>query len=769
MATAPRAIPIQEAVQRGIGYYQTGNLPQAEAAFRAILRVQPNHPDALHFLGLVAHQAGHHEHAIALITHAIRGNARNPYCHNNLGEAYRALGRLDEAKASYRTALKLKPDFPEAHNNLGAIFISLEKYEEAMAACRQAILLRPAFPSAHNNLATALGGTGDCEGAVKSYHQAIALNPDFPEAHNNLGNLLRIQRKLEEALSACSRALVLRPDFPEAHNSLGNTLHDMGRQDQAMTSYQQALHIRPDYIEARHNLGRLFHERGWLDDAEACFRKILSINPKYIEAYHDLCTLLTRRGNLDEALDYCRQALSVRPDAAGYNSLGNALRALGRVDDAFSAYGQALEIEPGRNEVFSNWLHVTQSGTLLTPDESLAAHRAYADRFEAPLRSNWQLHDNSPDHDKRLKIGYLSADFRNHPVAYFMEPILANHDKGEVEIHCYYNGSQHDEHTDRLIKYADAWVACESMTDEELAAKIRADRIDILVDLSGHTAGHRLLVFARKPAPVQVTYLGYATTTGLCAMDYRLTHELADPIDANGFYSETLYRLPSALWCYRPQQGMPEVSPVPALRNGFVTFGSMNSLTKVSSESIAAWAKILHTLPDARLVMVTVPDGSGREIIKNRFADAGISPERLTLHGRLSPEQFWALHSEIDIALDPFPYNGGTTTCETLWLGVPVISLTGTGFVSRLGHTLLNQLNLPELVADSPADYVAMAIRLARDLSRQKTLRNELRLRMSASPIRDEAGFTRHFEAAYRDMWHRWCLSNDGGSINQKG
>lgn len=768
MTPSNHGIPVPEAVKRGIAAYQAGDLRQAEAVFRAVIEVQPDHPDALHFLGLIAHQSGHHESAIDLIARAIRGNARNPYCHNNLGEAYRALGRLDQAEASYRKALSLKADFPEAHNNLGAILTAQKKYGEAIATCRRAITLRPEFPAAHNNLANALVNTGMHDEAANSYRQAIALHPAFPEALNNLGNVFRIQRKLEEALPAYDRALALRPDFPEAHNNLGNTLRDLGRQDQAMNAYRQALKLRPGYIEACHNLGRLFHERGWLDDAEACFRKILAIDPKYIEVYHDLCALLNQRGNLDEALGYCQKALAMRPDPAAYNSLGNALRALGKVDDAFSAYGRALEIDPDLHEVFSNWLHVTQSGTLLTPDESLAAHRAYADRFEMPFRSNRPSHDNSRASDRRLKIGYLSADFRNHPVAYFIEPILASHDKTNIETHCYYNGSQHDAHTDRLIEHADAWVACKAMTDEELAAKIRADGIDVLVDLSGHTSGHRLLVFARKPAPVQVTYLGYATTTGLGAIDYRLTHELADPTGTDRHYSETLYRLPSALWCYRPQAGMPEVTSAPVLKNGFVTFGSMNSLTKVSPGTVAAWAEILRALPDARLIMVTVPDGSGREIIKSRFADEGIGPERLVLHGRLSPEQFWALHSEIDIALDPFPYNGGTTTCETLWLGVPVVSLTGNGFVSRLGHTLLNQLGLPELVANSPTDYVAIATRLAQNVPRQKKLRTELRQRMSASPIRDEAGFTRHLEAAYRTMWHRWCLSAGGGSIDQK-
>ena len=296
------------------------------------------------------------------------------------------------------------------------------------------------------------------------------------------------------------------------------------------------------------------------------------------------------------------------------------------------------------------------------------------------------------------------------------------------------------------------------MSDDRLAEKIRADGIDILVDLAGHTAHNRLLVFARKPAPVQVTYLGYVNTTGLSAMDYRLTHNDTDPPDNDAYYSEALYRFPGNLWwCYQPRPGMPEVSQSPAIANGFVTFGSTNNFAKLTPEMISVWVDIMHALPDSRLIIVGVPQGVAQQTIGERFVAHGIDLNRLSIYGRLPFVEFWELHHQIDIALDHFPYNGGTTTCDALWLGVPVVALTGQAFVSRMGYALLKNIGLPELAAKNRQEYVSIAIKLASDLERLKRLRAGMRSRLSASPLRDEVGFTRNLETAYRDMWRKCC------------
>jgi predicted O-linked N-acetylglucosamine transferase (SPINDLY family) len=354
----------------------------------------------------------------------------------------------------------------------------------------------------------------------------------------------------------------------------------------------------------------------------------------------------------------------------------------------------------------------------------------------------------------------MSGDLRQHSVAYFLEPVLAHHDRRAVEVHAYATGLTQDAVTDRLQGLVDHWTGCTGLSDDALAGRIRSDGIDILVDLSGHTGGNRLRVFARKPAPVQVTYLGYAATTGLSAMDYRLTTAVVDPPGQEAYHSEALYRLPRSLWCYRPSAEAPEVNrETPAARHGVITFGSMNNIAKVSPETVALWGEILRRLPGSRLVMTSVPEGSVRATLTERFAAVGVEGPRLVLHGKLPAERFWEVLGGIDIGLDPFPYNGTTTTCETLWMGVPVVTLEGSSAVARSGVALLSLAGLPELIARDEPGYVRIALDLARDLPRLSALRAGLRPRLAASPLRDEPGFTRELEEAYRAMWRRWCAS----------
>jgi predicted O-linked N-acetylglucosamine transferase (SPINDLY family) len=339
-----------------------------------------------------------------------------------------------------------------------------------------------------------------------------------------------------------------------------------------------------------------------------------------------------------------------------------------------------------------------------------------------------------------------------------MEPVLAHHDKTRVEVFCYYNDHRQDEVMQRLKLFADQWLPCQDLDDDTLAARIQADGIDILVDLAGHTAGNRLAVFARKPAPVQLTYLGYPATTGLEAMDWRLVTADTDPPGAEVWHSERLYRLPRSLWCYRPAADNPQVSPsVPAARKGYVTFACLNKLAKLSDATVRVWSAILKRLPDSRLALTGLPEGSARERLRSRFAAQGIDAERLELHGKLSQAAYYGLLQEVDIALDPFPYNGTTTTCQGLWMGLPVVTMVGETSVARSGYALLRTVGLDEFAARDEAAYVETAAALARDLDRVGTLRATLRERTAASALRDEAGFTRELEAAYRAMWREWC------------
>jgi len=668
-------------------------------------------------------------------------------------------GRLSEAKALCQQLLQAKPDHHKALHLLGLIAYQEGENERAIELIKDAIRSNPSNPGYHYNLGCVYNAINKPDEAIACYRQALAGKPDYSEALNNLGNTLRDQGSLDEAVACYRKILAIESNSPDAFNNLGLILENQGRRDEAIACYRKALAIKPESATVHNNLGIACMGQGMLDQAMACYRKALEIKPEFAESHNNLGNVYIELGNLDEAVARFRRALAIKHDyAEAHYNLGNTLKELGEIDNALACYEKALAIRPDYAEAHSNKLLTAHHAAIYSPGELFIQHLRFAEQFEAPLKPSWRPHPNSRDPEKRLKVGYVSPDFRDHAVAYFIEPVLANHDKTQVEVFCYYNHNQHDGFTDRIIAASDHWVPCQNMLDNQLAERIRADGIDILVDLAGHTGHGRLLAFARKPAPVQVTYLGYINTTGLSAMDYRLTQLDTDPPGNEAYYSEALYRLPGKLWwCYRPRPGMPDVAPPPAIANGFVTFGSTNTFSKVSPETIVAWTEILFALPDSRLIIVGVPEGTARKHITERFAAHGIDIGRLTVYGRLSVAQFCELHHQIDIVLDPFPYNGGTTTCDALWLGVPVVALAGQEFVSRMGYALLKNIGLPELAAASRQDYVKIAVSLAGDPERLKTLRTGMRERLAASPLRDEAGFTRNLETAYREMWRKWC------------
>jgi predicted O-linked N-acetylglucosamine transferase (SPINDLY family) len=649
---------ISEAFNIALQHHRAGRLQEAEAIYRQILQVQPDHPDTLHLLGVSAHQAGRHDVAVAYISKAIGLNPKIAEFHLNIGEAYRAQGRLAEAVASYRQALALKPVFPEACNSLG-------------------IALR------------AQGHVGE---AVAAYRQALALKPAFAEAYNNLGIALQVQGRLEEAAA----------------------------------SYRQALALKPAYAEAYNNLGAALQAQGLLTEAVAAYRQALALKPAYAEAYNNLGAALQAQGELEEAVAMFRQALALKPDYA----------------DAHSNQLLCLHYRPASD-----------------PATMFAHFRAWHEQHARKLAVQMAPRGNRREPDRPLRIGYVSADFKRHPVGYFIEPVLSAHDKAQVRVYCYSMVRQADEVTVRLQAHADVWRNIVGMSDEAVAGLIRGDEIDILVDLAGHTAGNRLLVFARKPAPVQVTWIGFCTTTGLETMDYLLTDGFYAPPEGQRMFTEQLVRLPANHLCFRPPAYAPPVAPCPAARRGYPTFGCFNNLAKVNAAVVAGWAQILQRVPGARLLLKThaLTDRATRERYHKRFQAHGIVPERVDLVGPSPHAELLAQYGQIDVALDPFPYCGGWSTCEALWMGVPVVTLAGPSFLSCVGAGLLSSVGLPELIAQSVEQYVECAVELGRDVARLARLREGLRARLAASPLCDAVAFTRGLERAYRMMWRTWC------------
>lgn len=621
------------------------------------------------------------------------------------------------------------------------------------------------------------------------------------EAHLRRGIALRARGDQLAAIAAFRQAIGLNARLAEAHHQLGNALKSLGRHGEAMISLRTAALLAPASGAAWLNLGVACLELRRLEEAAACFGNAVRLEPSRPEAWnvfgHGLLTL----GRCEEAKRALEKALQLRPGyPAAHDNLGRLLKAQGRSAEALAHHRKALLGDP-RPQVHSNLLYSLHFPAGIPAEEIAAEHRRWAERHAVPLHPSAagsgagpvlgrpegtrQSHPFGtrpsgsvpraasadgprPGSDGRLRVGYVSPDLCRHAVAYFLEPVLAAHDRSGFEIVCYNDATAADEVTARLRSHASLWRDIAGQSDAQLAGRIRSDGIDILVDLAGHTARNRLLVFARRPAPVQVAWLGYPNTTGLEAIDYRLTDALSDPPGAgDALYTEKLVRLPGAFSCFGPQPESPPVAPPPALAAGCVTFGCFNHLAKLTPPAIDLWARLLRESPTSRLLLKSrgLIDPATAAAVRREFGRRGVEPGRIELNGEeLSVAGHLALYGKVDIALDTFPYNGATTTCEALWMGVPVVTLAGATHVSRVGASMLTHLGHPEWVAGSPESYLATCVALASDLPRLSLIRQGLREQMRLSPLCDGPGFTRQLEMAFKEMWRRFVAGGDDGT-----
>ncbi len=565
--------------------------------------------------------------------------------------------------------------------------------------------------------------------------------------HHQQGDLARAEELYRQVLLADAANV-------SAWNNLGNVLKDQGRLAEAVGCYRQAIRINPDYPPAQFNLGTALVGQGQLGEAVVCFQKVLTGNPNHMLAHHNLGLIL-----LNEVL-YAHGPLASRREhfqAIGNYNLGVALFQQGRIADTISRYRQALDLNPNFVAAHTNLIYALLFRPDTDPRTLYEEQRRWNERHAQPLAKFIAPHPNDRTPERRLRVGYVSPDFRVHPVGRFMLPLLAAHDHAHFEIFCYSSALVPDALTAQCKKHADGWRDVGDASDEQIADLVRQDSIDILVDLTMHMAGCRLLVFARKPAPVQVTYLAYPGTTGLDVMDYRLTDAYLDPPDCDErFYSEKSIRLPGIFCSYKEMSEAPAVAPLPALKAGYVTFGCLNSFLKLTLPTLAAWSVLLEKMPRARLLLHADAD-IDRGWVVDFFKQKSVSPDRVSFMGKLPTVEYFRAYERVDIALDAFPYGGGTTTMDALWMGVPVVSLAGDQAVSRLGLTIMSNLGLPESIAADVDQYEKIALDLAGDLPRLGALRGSLRERMRSSPIMDATGFARNVEAAYRTMWQNWC------------
>jgi protein O-GlcNAc transferase len=536
--------------------------------------------------------------------------------------------------------------------------------------------------------------------------------------------------------------------------------HQAGRLAEAEPLYRKILALDPNQADCLQLLGVLATQVGRSDIAAELISKAIAGNSRAPTFHNSLGNALGNLGKLAEAAASFRRAIELKPDfPEAHSNLGNALTDLGEYDEATAAYRRAIELKPDYNKAHSNLLLCLNYSADITAETLLAEHRRWDARHGGRLRPTAADYPNARDPNRRLRVGYVSGDLRNHAVGYFMTNVLVAHDRASVESFCYSNSAILDDRTATLRASTDHWRNLVGVSDDDAAATIRRDGIDILVDLSGHTANNRLLVFARKPAPLQASWLGYPGTTGLSSIDYLLMDAAAVPPGAERWCSEAVVRLPHGRFCYAPPVYAPAVADAVTLNDAPLTFGSFNNRAKIGPDVVALWVAVLEAVPGSRLTLKwrSLADPTTRDRLSGAFAAAGLAPERLELRGSSPHARMLAEYGEIDIALDPFPFSGGLTSCEALWMGVPVVTLPGERPASRQTLGFLEAIGLGELAARSEADYVRIAAALAADTDRRSRLRRTLRPRMTASSLCDGRLFTSALEAALRQIWRRWC------------
>ncbi len=701
---------------------------------------------------------GRLDEAMQCYLDAIRTAPNPARGHLNRGNVLLQHGDLDGALAAFRTALEFQPEYAGAHYNIGNALLGNRQFDKAVASFRSALQINPDYAEVHCSLGVALKELGQLDDAVASFQKALQIDPNLAEAHSNLGNFLGLGQ-IDAAVASHRRALEIDPNLAEAHINLGNALKELGQFEMAVESYRKALEIKPEQVEAHTNLGIVLQELGLLDAALASYLQALEIRPDYAEAHNSMGNAQQELRQYENALASHRKAVGIKPDyAEALAGLGNDYQYLGQIEEALACYRRALEIDPCLIVAQGNLLMVLNYVAGHTPLHYLEQARQYGRIVAAKVGARFTAWQCEP-FPQRLRVGLVSGDLCQHPVGQFLEGLLACIDPARIELIAYPTHHRQDELTARIRPYFSAWNPLTGKNDEAAARLIHADGVHVLLDVSAHTRHNRLPVFAWKPAPVQVSWLGLPTTTGMAEMDYVLGDPHAIPAEYEHHFTEAVWRMPESCLCLTTPTSPVAVVPPPALSTRQVTFGSFNNLNKMTDAVVAVWARILKAVPDSRLLLKTIQLGEPSICIwtRERFAACGIAPERLSLSGTLAAaDEHLAAYNKVDIALDTFPYPGVTTSIEALWMGVPVLSLLGDRFISRTAGSIAHNAGLPDWVAADPDDYVAKAVAFAANLEHLAALRAGLRKQVLASPLFDAPRFARNFENAMWGMWNRY-------------
>lgn len=714
----------EAAFQQVKALYVSGGRAEADAALTAFLSGHPDHVEAWQLRGVLALEAGDPASAIEPLGRAIALEPDYAEARMNLGNALADLGRMGEALVELRTAIRLAPHLAMAHNSLGLAFQRLGQWRAAAASHQRAVEHRADYAEAWTNLGNAQRELGEFDRAIAAHRQAIALQPDYAAAQVNLGTALRSAGRLDEAIAAYRVGLARDTRLAAGHKELGMALRAAGRPDEALAALETARALAGRDAVTHYYIG----------------------------------VVLSDLGRLTEARDALQQSLALDESAAlTHYALGNVLRDLGRLAEAVAAFRTAVRLDPGFAEAWSNLLFVLNFLPGETDASLLKANRDWAATI---AQSGAPPFANDPDPQRVLRVGYISAEFRRHHFLAEFLPVLRAHDRARVQVTCYADVAAPDRDTETVAALADRFRNLHGLSLREQEQAIRADGIDILVGLTGYLAKDRRLLAARL-APVQATYINHLTSTGLASVDYRITDEWLDPPGPSSpLDPETAIRLASGFSTYAPPDETPAPGAPPCLRNGFVTFGCFNTLLKVTDETIALWAGLLHRVGDARLVVKAreLSRPAVRDAFVGRLRTGGIAPTRCDLIGHIAdPYANFAFYTTVDIGLDPVPFTGGATTREMLWMGLPLVTVAGPTRAARIGSSLLHRAGMAGLIAQGPAEYVRLAAELAGDRPRLAALRADQRQRLMHSALLDALRHTRELEAAYRSMWERWC------------
>lgn len=724
-AVEPGTMSLEDELRQLVALFQRGDFREGETRALALVQQHPQHGSGWKLLGAFRQKQGDLKGALQAKQAAAALLPDDMDAQFNLGLSYEKLGFWQEAESCFRRLEQHDATDVEVLNNLGNALWKQHKLQEAAVYYRRAIALQPDLAEAYLNLGYLLGEVGDRVEEETHWRRAIQALPNQVEAYRGLGKVLVRLGRMEEAETAYRSALKNKDEDHDFHFQLALAMSEMGRHDEAIAAYKKALEFKPDLQEALNNLSLVLQDRAHQDDAELHARRALALAPQNPVFLGTLARTLQLQGRIEESLGYYRQALANSRDALG---------------------------------TYGNYLFVLNYDPDLNAEAIYRAYEEYDQRYGQPLRHTWRAHDNPPAAGRRLKVGYVSPDFKNHSVQFFVEPLLANHDRASVEVYAYADLPREDHLSRRYKSYVDHWVLTNGMSDEALAERIRADGIDVLVDLAGHTAGNRLGAFARKPAPVSVSWMGFGYTTGLKAIDYFLTDEPSSPVGSEHLFAETPWRVPQGSYAYRPRGDMGEVNALPALERGHVTFGTLTRAIRINHRTIRVWSEILKRVPGAKLVIdsSSYKDEGVREALLQKFEAQGVTREQLEV-GFHSPP--WDVLRGMDIGLDCFPHNSGTTLFESLYLGVPYITLAGRPSVGRLGSSVLHGVGHPEWIAASEEEYIQKAVALASDLGQLAQIRAQLRPQMQASAMMNETAFARRIEQAYSQMFQKWEMS----------